>query len=321
MRRYALKRLLQAIPTLLGVSVLVFMLIHIAPGSPVRIIAGQTQDPELIADLREQLWLDRPLHIQYLHWLDRAVFHFDLGNSFTVQSGTPVTDLLLQRLPVTLQLTVMSMAVAIAIAVPAGIVSAVKQDELSDHVARVIALTGISIPDFYLGILLIVLFAVYFTFPWATGGYTPPGEDLTDNLLRMSLPAITLGTAYSAIVMRMMRSSMLDVLNKEYIQVARAMGVGDLRVVLVDATKNALIPVVTVIGLALGRLLNGAVLTETVFRMPGVGRLVITSVFRRDYPVIQGVVLFIAVIYVFANLAVDLTYAYLNPRIRYGGEE
>jgi peptide/nickel transport system permease protein len=213
------------------------------------------------------------------------------------------------------------MIVANLIAIPAGIVSAVRQDKPADHAARIAALSGISIPDFWLGIILIMIFAVQFQFPWATGGWTPPWVDLVENLQQLFLPTITLGTAYSALIARMMRSEMLETLNQDYIRTARAMGIRSREVVLKDASKNALIPVVTVIGVGLGQLMNGAILTETVFNLPGIGKLLILAIDRRDYRVIQALILFISVVFVFANLAVDVLYAYLDPRIRYEGRD
>lgn len=320
MKRYVLKRIGLAVPTLFGVSVIVFLLVHIAPGDPVEVILGQNYNEQLARQIRERLLLDQALYVQYFHWMTSAI-QGDLGTSIVMNQGRPVTEMLINRFYVTAELAVIAMAIALLIAIPTGIISAVKQNSASDHIARIVALTGVSIPDFYLGIILIILFGVHFSFPWATGGYTSPGESLSMNLKQMLLPAITLGTALSAVTMRMMRSTMLDVLDQEYIQVGKAFGVSEARLVLVDAAKNAFIPVITVIGLSMGRLLNGAVLTETVFRIPGIGSLVVGGIFARDYPVIQAVVLFIAVVFVVVNLLVDITYAYLDPRIRYGGGE
>lgn len=317
--RYTLKRLLLTIPVLFGVSIIVFGLVHLAPGGPVRVMLGQLQTETLVNQIRTELGLNKPLYVQYGTWL-WEILHGDLGTSWTVKQGAPVSQLILNRLPLTVELSLLSMVVALLIAIPAGIISAVRQNKLIDHAARIAALSGISIPDFWLGILLILIFGVYFSFPWAAGGWVPPWEDLSANLQHMLLPVITLGTAYSALIARMMRSEMLDTLNQDYIRTARAMGLSSRAVVLKDASKNALIPVVTVIGVGLGQLMNGAILTETVFSLPGVGRLFIVAITRRDYQVIQALVLFIAVVFVFANLAVDILYAYLDPRIRYGGD-
>lgn len=320
MGRYVLKRLLLTIPVLVGVSVVVFGLVHLSPGGPVRVMLGPLQSEELVTQIRAELGLDRPLYVQYATWLFDAM-QGDLGTSWTVKQGTPVLDLILQRLPLTVELSVLSMLVALVIAIPTGVVSAVRQNQLADHGARIAALAGISIPNFWLGIILIMIFAVQLSMPWGTGGWTPPWVDPVANLQGLALPTVALGTAYSALVARMMRSEMLDVLGQDYVRTARAMGVGGREVVLKDAAKNALIPVVTVIGVGLGQLMNGAIVTETVFNLPGIGTLLILAIDRRDFRVIQALILFVSVVFVFANLAVDVLYAYLDPRIRYGGRD
>lgn len=318
--RYALKRLLLTVPVLLGVSVVVFGLVHLAPGGPVRVMLGPLQSEALVEQIRHELGLDQPLYVQYAMWLF-DVLQGDLGTSWTVRQGTPVTEIIADRIPLTLELSVLSMLVAILIAIPAGIISAVRQDKPADHAARVAALAGISIPDFWLGIILIMIFAVHFQMPWASGGWTSPLVDPVENLQQLLLPTITLGTAYSALIARMMRSEMLETLNQDYIRTARAMGISPREIIVKDASKNALIPVVTVIGVGLGQLMNGAILTETVFNLNGIGKLLIQAIDRRDYRVIQALILFIAVVFVFANLAVDVLYAYLDPRIRYEGRD
>jgi len=317
---YILKRLLLAVPTLVVASMVIFLLIHIAPGGPVRVMLGPMQDEVLVAKLRHQLGLDLPLYQQYLRWAGKAL-HGDLGISVTIQRGASVMSLIVQRLSVTLEVAFLSIVVALLIAVSTGILSALRQNRLPDHIARVIALLGVSIPNFFLGIMLILLFGVYFLKPWGAGGFVPLRESIGGNLIRMLLPAIALGTAYSAIVMRMMRSAMLDVMGQDYVRTARAMGIGWASIVRKDIIKNALIPVVTVMGNAIGYLLGGSIVTETVFRLPGVGNLIITGVFRRDFPVIQGIVLTIVVVRIVVNLIVDLLYSYLDPRIRYGRGE
>jgi len=316
---YLLKRLLLAVPTLFGASVIIFLLIHIAPGDPVRVMLGPMDDPALRARLVKQLGLDLPLHEQYLRWLGK-VLQGDFGISVTIQRGSPVMELLAQRYAVTLELAFLSTIVALLIAVPAGITSALRQNRLSDHIARIVAMVGVSVPNFFLGIMLILIIGVSLRRPWATGGFVPLSESLSDNLIRMLLPAIALGTAYSAIIMRMLRSSMLDIMSQDYVRTARAMGIGWMSIVRQDIVKNALIPVTTVMGNSIGYLLGGSIVTETIFRLPGIGRLIIIGVERRDYPVIQGVVLTIVLIRIIINLSVDILYSVIDPRIRYGAE-
>lgn len=314
---YILKRILLVIPTLFVASVIIFLLIHIAPGGPVRVMLGPMQDPVLVEKLRHQLGLDLPLHEQYIRWIKKALTG-DLGISVTIQRGSLVTELIAQRYVVTLELATLSLIIALIIAIPTGIISALRQNRVSDHISRIIALLGVSIPNFFLGIVLILIFGVYLLKPWGAGGFVPLTESITGNLLRMILPAIALGTAYSAVVMRMMRSAMLDVMSQDFVRTAWAMGIGWGSILRRDIVKNALIPVVTVMGNSFGYLLGGSIVTETVFRLPGMGNLVITGVFRRDFPVIQGIVLTIVLMRIVVNLIVDLLYSYLDPRIRYG---
>jgi len=320
MWKYIVKRLLLAIPTLLGVSIIIFGMMYLAPGGPIDVMLGpHAASQEMINSLRAELNLDKPLHVQYFAWLG-DVLRGDLGNSWTITQGTAVRELIVNRLPLTTELAILSLTLAVSIGVPAGIVGAVYQDQLADHFTRIAALTGISVPNFWLGIMFIVVFAVEFQFKWAAGGWVPPWQDPVANLQNLLLPTIALGTAVSSLIARMMRSEMLDTLGADYIRTARAMGVPRWRVILTDAVKNAFIPVLTVIGFALAGLMNGAVLTETVFNLPGVGKLLILAIDRRDYRIVQGVILFIAFVYVFVNIIVDVLYAYLDPRIRLGGE-
>jgi len=315
MLKYLAKRLLLSIPTFIGVSIIIFMMVHLAPGGPVDVILGsQIATEEMVEQIRAEFNLDQPLYIQYIDWATSAI-QGDLGESLTVTGGTQVSTLIMGRLPVTIELAIFSLLLAITIGIPAGIISAVYQDQIADHAMRITALTGISIPNFWLGIMLIVLFAVQLQQPWAAGGWVPLSDGIVDNLLHILFPIIALGTAISALIARMMRSEMLDTLNQDYIRTARAMGIGKWEIILKDAAKNAFIPVLTVIGFAIGGLMNGAVLTETVFSLPGIGTLLILAIDRRDYRVIQGIILFISFIFVFANIFVDVLYAYLDPRI------
>lgn len=318
--RYAIKRFGWSIPVFLGVSLLVFSLVHIAPGGPVRLMLGSNQDPALVASIREDLGLNEPLWKQYVLWMLDAV-QGDFGQSWTVSSGEPVTEVILNRLPLTLELMLLSMVVANLIAIPAGVISAVRKDKPTDHVARVVALAGIATPDFWLGIMLILIFGVTLQLPWAVGGFVPFGEDPIMNLKMMIFPVITLGTAFSALIMRMTRSEMADVLSADYIRTARAMGIGRSEIVLKDALKNAFIPVLTVIGVGVGHLMSGAIITETVFDLPGMGRLFMVAITRRDYRIIQALVIFVSFSFIFINLAIDIAYAYLDPRIRYEGRK
>jgi len=316
--RYTLKRILWAIPVLFGVSLVVFLLVHLAPGGPVRLMLGPNQDPELVEAIRQDLNLDEPLWKQYLLWVSDAV-QGDFGRSWTVSAGEPVLGVIWSRIPLTLELMFLSMVVANLIAIPAGVISAVKQDEALDHVARVAALIGVAIPDFWLGITLILIFGVTFQIEWAVGGYVPFFEDPVQNLKFMIFPVITLGTAFSALIARMTRSEMADVLSTDYIRTARAMGINYREIVAKDALKNAFIPVLTVIGVGVGHLMSGAIITEVIFNLPGMGRLFIVAINRRDYTIIQGLVMFVSFSFILINLTVDIAYAYLDPRIRYEG--
>jgi peptide/nickel transport system permease protein len=307
---------LLTIPVLLFVSVIVFTLINVIPGDPARIMLGEETSKTALEALRKEMGLDRPLLVRYLIWLTH-VLRGDLGRS--VRDGRPVLDTLLLKLPVTVELAAASLVVAWAIAIPAGIVAAWKQRTALDYAATTVALAGISIPNFWLGIMMIYLLAV--NLRWLPpSGYVEPWIDPVRNLKLMVMPAIVLGTALAALVMRLLRSSMLEVLGADYIRTARAKGLGDVLVLVRHAMKNALIPVVTVMGLQLSGLLGGAVITETIFAVPGLGRLTVDSIFTRDYPMLQGVVLFAALAVVVTNLVVDLTYAVLDPRIRLGAQ-
>jgi peptide/nickel transport system permease protein len=310
---HLLRRAGAVVPILGVVSVVVFSLIHLTPGDPVRIMLREEADPATVATLRHQLGLDRPLPLQYLTWLGRAV-QGELGRS--IRTNQPVMDAIRQRAPVTLSLAMAALVVALAIGLPAGILAALRRNSVVDVVATLVAIAGVSLPSFWLAILLILVFSV--ALGWLPPlGWVSPGRDLVAWAQSLVLPAVTLGVAIAAVVMRMTRASLLEVLELEYVRTARAKGLGEHWVVLRHALQNALIPVVTVVGLQAGALLGGAVITETIFALPGVGRLLVDAIFQRDFPIVQGVVLFLAVNFLLVNLLVDLTYAWLDPRIRY----
>jgi peptide/nickel transport system permease protein len=306
-------RLVQLLPTILLVSLIVFTLQQLMPGDPALLLAGDAAgDAEVVARIREQLMLDQPIWQQYLHWLWLAL-HGDLGYSWRLSA--PVAALVLQKLPVTLQLALMSFFFSVLIGIPTGVISAVKQNTWWDWAANGIGLFGLSIPTFWLGIVLILLVSV--DLGWLPpSGYVPLTQDPLRSLETTIMPAFVLGNAIAAVLMRHTRSAMLTALQQDYIRTARAKGLSERRVVLRHALRNALIPVVTLGGLQLGTLLSGAVLTEQVFDVPGIGKLVVDAVFNRDYPVIQGVVLVTGLLYVLINLATDLLYAVINPRLR-----
>jgi peptide/nickel transport system permease protein len=310
--RFLLRRLAQIIPTLFFVSVLIFGLQQLLPGDPAIAMAGEERDPEVIRFLRSKFHLDDPLPVRYGYWL-AGVLRGDLGDSVRIQK--PVGELIAEKLPVTLQLAGMAMLIALAIGVTAGVVSAVKKDTWIDYAANVLALWGLSTPNFWLGILLILVFAVHLGWLPASG-YVSPLEDLKGNLAAMIMPAFVLGNAFAAVLMRHTRSAMLQVLSSDYVRTARAKGLDERVVVLKHALRNALIPVITLGALSFGELLGGTVLTETIFSVPGFGKLIVDAVFNRDYSVVQGVVLVTATFYITLNLLADLAYFFVNPRMR-----
>ncbi|HVB69855.1 MAG TPA: ABC transporter permease [Acetobacteraceae bacterium] len=306
-------RLIQLLPTILLVSIIVFALQQLMPGDPAVLLAGDAAgDPHVVAQIRDQLLLNRPIWEQYLHWLFAAL-HGNLGYSWRLSS--PVSALIAQKLPVTLQLSVMAFFFSVVIGVPAGVISAVKRGTAWDWLANAVGLFGLSIPTFWLGIVLILLVSV--DLGWLPpSGYVPLAQDPLRSIATTLMPAFVLGNAIAAILMRHTRSAMLVALQQDYVRTARAKGLSERKVVLRHALRNALIPVVTLAGLQLGTLLSGAVLTEQVFDIPGIGKLVVDAVFNRDYPVIQGVVLVTGLLYVLINLATDVLYAVINPRLR-----
>ncbi|MFZ2737333.1 MAG: ABC transporter permease [Burkholderiaceae bacterium] len=313
MLEYLVKRLATLVPTLILVSMLIFGLQQLLPGDPAKILAGEEQDPTVVAHLREKLHLDEPLALRYAYWIG-GVLRGDLGESIRNQQA--VTDLILQKLPVTLELALLAMLIALLIGIPAGILSAVKRGTAWDYAANVFALWGLSTPNFWLGILLILLFSVQLGWLPASG-YVSPFQDLGANLSAMILPAFVLGNAIAAVLMRHTRSSMLQVLTSDYVRTARAKGLNEKTVVFKHAFRNALTPIITLGALELGTLLSGAVLTEQVFTIPGFGKLIVDSVFNRDYAVVQGVVLVTATAYITLNLLADLAYFLVNPRLRH----
>jgi peptide/nickel transport system permease protein len=312
MTRFLLRRAGTLLPTLFFVSVLIFGLQQLLPGDPAIALAGEERDPETIRYLREKFHLDDPLPLRYWHWVS-GVLQGDLGESVRIQR--PVSQLIAEKLPVTLQLATMAMAIALLIGITAGVVSAVKKDTWLDYGANVFALWGLSTPNFWLGILLILLFGVKLGWLPASG-YVSPFEDLKGNLAAMIMPAFVLGNAIAAVLMRHTRSAMLQVLSSDYVRTARAKGLNERVVILKHALRNALIPIITLGALEFGTLLSGAVLTEQVFSIPGFGKLIVDAVFNRDYLVVQGVVLFTATVYITLNLLADVAYFLVNPRLR-----
>ena len=312
MGEFLVKRIAQLLPTLVLVSMLIFGLQQLLPGDPAMILAGEEQDPQVIAYLHKKLHLDEPLPVRYAYWVG-GVLRGDLGES--VRNQQPVLHLVVQKLPVTLELAALAMGIALAIGIPAGIVSAVGRGTAWDWAANVFALWGLSTPNFWLGILLILLFSVQLGWLPASG-YVSPFEDLGANLSAMIMPAFVLGNAIADVLMRHTRSAMLQVLSADYVRTARAKGLSERVVVLKHALRNALTPIITLGALELGTLLSGAVLTEQVFTIPGFGKLIVDSVFNRDYAVVQGVVLVTATAYIVLNLLADLAYFAVNPRLR-----
>ena len=301
------------LPVAFLVTVGVFLLIHLSPGDPALIILGEDRSPQAIAQIHQELGLDKPLYVQYVIWLDH-IAHGDWGRSITTHQ--PVAIAITERLPATFELGITALVWSLLVAIPLGTIAAVRRGSVADQLASGVTVAGVSIPNFFIGIVLIFVLSVSLRlFPF--GGYVPFFQDPLESLHHVALPAIALGTAGAAINMRFTRSSMIEVLSHDYIRTAWAKGASWRRVVFVHALKNALIPVVTIVGLQIGGIIEGAVVTETVFTWPGVGRLAVESIFNRDYTVVQGIVLVAAFSYMSANLLVDLIYAWLDPRISY----
>ncbi len=315
MRRYLARRLLLLAPVLAGVSIIIFMSLHLAPGDPVDIMLGSQATQEDRARLRADLGLDQPLHLQYVYWISH-VARGDLGRSLWMKR--PVLGEVLVRFKATLILTGTALVLSTVAGIALGVLSASRPNSLVDRASAVASLFGASMPSFWLGIVLMVIFALWLGWLPASGMYAPyGGGDLPDLLAHLALPAITLAAASVTIIARLTRATMLETLSQDYIRTARAKGVGTRGVVLRHALKNAMIPIVTVVGVQAGYLLGGAVLTETVFAWPGVGTLMVQGILARDFPLVQGCVLVVALSFVLVNLAVDLLYAWLDPRIHY----
>ncbi len=306
MLRYVVRRLVVAVPTLLGVSLVVFLMVRLLPGDPARVIAGLLASEEDVERIRHQLGLDQPFLVQYLAFLGR-LSHLDLGTS--ARTSQPVLSEVMARLPSTVELAVSSIALATVVGVAAGVAAAATRDRRLNYVVSALMLFGVSIPVYWLGLMLIVVFAINLRWLPAAGSQEP---------LAWVMPTLTLAAFSVALIARMTRSTMLEVLHADYLRTARAKGLAQRAVVFGHGLRNALLPVVTVVGLQFGTLLGGAVLTETVFGWPGMGQLLVDALFARDYPVVQGIVLTFSTLFILVNLGVDVLYAYLDPRIRYG---
>lgn len=304
------------LPVLLIVGIIVFTLVHLTPGDPAAVMLGREATQEQKDALRERLNLNEPFHIQFVTWFANAV-RLDFGDSLFI--GQPVTRALLDRVQPTGLLTLYSLTLSVLIAIPAGVISAVRRNSFIDRALMVLSISGAAIPSFFFGILLILLFAV--TLGWLpSGGYEDIGEDPKEHFRHMVLPTLALGFSAAGLLARLVRSTMLDVLSEDYVRTAYAKGLPRQAVVLRHALRNALIPIMTVIGISLAGMLGGAVVIETVFNIPGMGRLLVQSVTRRDFPVVQGAVMTVAAIQVLVMLLVDVLYVYVDPRVRYGSD-
>jgi peptide/nickel transport system permease protein len=313
MLSYLTGRAVALVPVLLVVAVVVFLMIHLTPGDPARVLLGQDATPEQVEALRHDMGLDRPLAVQFALWLGRAV-RGDLGLSLF--QHVPVTADIIQHASPTVMLSLMAITVSLCIGIPAGVVSAVYRNSWLDQGSLALAMLGAAVPSFWLGLSLIIVFAV--NLGWLpSSGYRSPIEGVGLSLHYLLLPALALGLPNSSLIIRFTRSSLLDVIGNDYIRTARAKGVSERKVIFHHAFRNALVPILTVVGLTFAALMGGAVVTETVFSLPGIGQLVVSSVLRRDYPVIQGVILLVATVYVLINLLVDLLYFLVDPRVKY----
>jgi peptide/nickel transport system permease protein len=315
MTRYIIRRLLLMVPVAFLVTVIVFGLVRLSPGDPVTVYAGEERDPEALAQVRRSLGLDQPLPIQYAVWLGRAL-HGDFGRS--IRTRQPVVETIVERLPATFELGLAAIALSVTVGLVVGTLSALRRNSALDLATTGVALAGVSLPNFFLGLTLILLFALVLRL-LPPGGFARLADDPGENLRHLILPAITLSAASLAVNLRQIRSSLIDVFNQDYVRTARAKGLSEAAVIARHALKNGLIPVVTLIGLQVGAIIEGAIITETIFAWPGVGRLVVDSIAGRDYPVVQAVVLISALSFMVSTLLVDILYAWLDPRISFGG--
>ncbi|SRR6266540_2887306 len=315
MTQYILRRLLLMIPVAFLVTILVFVLIRLSPGDPLVIYAGEERDPVVLEALRHEYGLDQPMPTQYISWLTHAL-RGDLGRS--LRTRQPVLEAIVERMPATFELGLAALLLSVSVGLVVGTLSAVKRNSPLDLLATGFTLAGVSLPNFFLGLILILVFALAIrVFP--PGGYAPLKDDIYENGRHLILPAITLATASMAVNMRQVRSSLLDAFNQEYIRTARAKGLGETVIIVRHALKNALIPVVTIIGLQVGAIIEGAIVTEQIYFWPGIGKLAVDSIGGRDYPVVQAIVLLSALSFMVSTLVVDVLYAWLDPRISYGG--
>jgi peptide/nickel transport system permease protein len=310
---FTARRLVTTIPTVLIVAIIAFILIRLAPGDPALAFVTPAASQQEIEEVRRQLGLDQPLAIQFVFWFGN-ILRGDLGHSFFL--GRDVTVAIAERLPATLQLTGLALLFALIVGILAGVIAALNHNRIADRLVMIFTMVGVSVPVFWLGLLLMWFFAVQLRW-FPTGGFIPIWEDFLGGLRSTTLPAVALGTLHATLIARITRTSMLEYLHKDFVRTARAKGISEITVTFKHVLRNAMIPVVTVVGVTLGALLSGAVIIETVFTYPGIGRLVVRAVQQRDYNLVQGVLLVVAGIYVFINFLVDLSYAYFDPRIRY----
>jgi peptide/nickel transport system permease protein len=313
MLRYLVTRGVSMVPVLFFLTLGTFLMLRLTPGDPVTLMLGENADPVTVAQIRQDLGLDEPLPVQYVRWTAQ-VLQGDLGRS--IRTHEPVLRSIFDRLPVTLELSGLALLVALAIGVPTGVISATRPGTWLDRIVSVAAFAGAAVPTFFLGLLLILFFGLRLGW-FPTSGFVPLGRDPVLNLRLLVLPSITLGVGVAAVIARLTRSSMLEILGREYVVTARGKGLAEAVVIRRHVLRNALLPVVTIVGLQVGALLGGAVVTEVIFAIPGVGRLLVANIFAHDFPVVQGVVLFLGIVRLAANLLTDLTYAYIDPRITF----